>query len=233
MPIFHQHKTIFIHIPKTAGSTVNSVFGLREVFPISRSLLDFDTSVMYGNTDEMELDHMLAIDMRNLLMPKERHIWESYVKFAIVRNPFDRIVSQYHYCKENNDFRVIGNDESYWETFDSFIQRLDQVWKNFQKLPHKEKSHYIPQYDFVYDTNGNLMVNYVLRFENFNADMNEFRRLTNINIDLSKLHQKLMTSRHDHYVRYFKNQKTIDIIQKLYKKDFEAFGYTMRLDPSS
>jgi hypothetical protein len=180
---------------------------------------------MYGNTNALELDHILAIDMQNALSHTERDVWDSYVKFAIVRNPFDRIVSQYHYGKENNDVRVIGDKESYWDTFDDFVKRLDDVWDIMKDLPHKEKSHYIPQYDFVYDTKGNLIVDYVLRFENFHADMKELCRLTNINIDVAKLCQKCMTSSHNHYSRYLRNYKTIEIIQKLYKKDFDAFGY--------
>lgn len=227
MPVFHEHNVIFVHIPKTAGTTINNVFGLRKLFPISRSLLEYDISIMYGNTSEYELDHLTSSDIKKLLYDNSLHnVWDCYVKMAVVRNPFDRLVSQYHYCKENKDFRVIGDNPSNWNTFDDFILRLNQVWKTIDVISHTEKSHYISQYDFLYDNSNNLIVDYVLRFENLTDDMYEFCRLNGTKIPLEKMKEKTMTSTHEHYTHYLTNSETISIIQKLYKKDFTELGYS-------
>src|SRR5438045_929170 len=68
--ISHQHRCIFVHIPKTAGNSVNRVFGI-------------------GWEDHKDLQRFAA--------ELEPAVFGSYFKFAIIRNPWDRILSDYNY----------------------------------------------------------------------------------------------------------------------------------------
>ena len=81
MPISHKHKVIFIHIPKNAGTSVLEALGIQE----------------FGHRKWFEYQYDY---------PNE---WETYLKFAIVRNPFDRFVSNYEYAKM---------EKSYWHDVD-------------------------------------------------------------------------------------------------------------------
>ena len=67
--INHKHKFIFIHINKCGGTSIDKVF----------------SGKFRG--------HKKAFDYKKL-NPKE---FENYFKFTFVRNPWDRVVSFYHY----------------------------------------------------------------------------------------------------------------------------------------
>lgn len=66
--IIHEHKLIFIHIPKCAGRSIADAFGL-------------------------PFDHYTAAYYHQ----QHTELWNEYRKFTIVRNPLDRFVSMYHY----------------------------------------------------------------------------------------------------------------------------------------
>ena len=76
--IINKHKTIFIHIPKNAGTAVETYFG-NSSFRIQPNKHD------------------------NIHEIKKRfyNVYKNYKKFAIIRNPYDRTVSWYFYLKKN------------------------------------------------------------------------------------------------------------------------------------
>src|SRR6187402_3169911 len=73
--ISHKHQCIFVHIPKTAGNSINRVFG-----------------VGWENHKDLARYHAE--------IPRET--FERYFKFAIVRNPWDRLLSDYNYQKKKS-----------------------------------------------------------------------------------------------------------------------------------
>lgn len=72
---------IYLHIPKTGGNSVRKT--LRSC--VGKQFSEyFQTRVPYMHSD--------AMDSKNYVGEK---IWNSYVKFAAVRNPFSRLISWY------------------------------------------------------------------------------------------------------------------------------------------
>src|SRR5215467_9332165 len=71
--IDHSHRFIFVHIPKTAGNSVNRVFG-----------------VSWQNHKDLAR------------YARECEAFETFFKFAIVRNPWDRLLSDYNYQKKKS-----------------------------------------------------------------------------------------------------------------------------------
>jgi len=69
--IDYKHKYIFVHIPRTAGTSIGSFFNIKG-----------------GKTK-----HYNALDIYNQI---GEEIWNSYFKFTFVRNPWDRIVSMWN-----------------------------------------------------------------------------------------------------------------------------------------
>ncbi len=69
--ICHQHKIIFIHIPKCAGRSICHAFNQH---------FDHHTASFY---ETQHTEH-----------------WNQYTKFTTVRNPYQRLVSMYHYIKK-------------------------------------------------------------------------------------------------------------------------------------
>ena len=89
--IFDKYKTIFIHIPRNAGCSV--CHELRE-----------------------EGNHASNFETIAEIRKKSPKAVLSYYKWTIVRNPWDRELSLYHYALDNN----IVKDSSVVATIDKF-----------------------------------------------------------------------------------------------------------------
>lgn len=70
--ISHEYKFIFIHIPRTGGTSIESQF--------------------YYNENLERNKHWTLNDWKNILDPD---IFNSYFKFSFIRNPWDIIISEY------------------------------------------------------------------------------------------------------------------------------------------
>ena len=77
MPVYHQLKLVFIHVPKNAGT----------------SLTDF---LSQANGQEPDAPGHHPWHWYRDHYPNE---WASYLKVAVVRNPYDRFFSCYHYAR--------------------------------------------------------------------------------------------------------------------------------------
>lgn len=98
--ICHKYKFIFVHIPKTAGTSIGNA--LTTVMP----------RFGYGSITPAGTDkHQHVLDLIGLQKS------EDYFKFAFVRNPWDRHVSNYfHQRKKNTSFfkGLIFKDYTIW-----------------------------------------------------------------------------------------------------------------------
>lgn len=190
----HKYKCIFIHIPKTAGTSLG-----RTIFE------DRDPSVSHSDAFYYEV-----------FEPK---LFKEYFKFAFVRNPWDRLVSNYNYFlkRELRDQhkRFIEN----YEDFDSFVNALvePKVVKEFFKLYH-----FRPQYQFICDFKDNLLVDYLGYFETINEDFDQIViRLNRPELKLPHLN----SSKKGLDYRDFYTENTKKVVEELYRKDVELFGY--------
>ena len=152
----HKFKCIYIHIPKSAGQSIHKIFARQLGYYQNKNaplLLNLNNDPRLGPP---ALGHLKASEYVSCgHISKE--LFDSYFKFSFVRNPWARIVSEYKYR---------GHIRKY--DFKSFL---------FKHLPKPEftdaYTHIIPQYDFLYDENGELLVDYVGRFENLQKDFDE------------------------------------------------------------
>ena len=80
MAIFHQYKCIFIHMPRTGGTTIHNALGA-------------------GQPKDHFPWHKFKSD------PEYNEVWDSYLKFATVRNPFDWLISLYNHPHMTNQYR--------------------------------------------------------------------------------------------------------------------------------
>src|SRR5210317_395235 len=87
----HKYKLIYFHIPKCAGVSVRRAIG------IDKSTHPFP---------HKNVSTALAIDVR---YTTNDDIYNSYYKFSIVRNPFERMVSLYSFRKKQGDLYIHAN----------------------------------------------------------------------------------------------------------------------------
>lgn len=183
-------KFIFIHIPKTAGCSIQKWLH-------SSRLPQINTSINWdGNT--IANKHRTAIEYK-----KMRNDYDSFFKFAFVRNPYDRIVSFYnyakYYCKNN-------------ETFEKYIFRL----KNTNGWALKSQSEYIN------NEKGNQIIDFVGKFENLYDDLNIISKHINIKLPKTMFHEN--ASKHKHY-REIYTEETKSVIDTAFAIDIKKFDY--------
>lgn len=231
--ISHNHKAIFIHIPKAAGSTVEDLF-IRDLslsFKNSHSLLIGNS--FNENLGPRQVTHLTAKEFLDFsFISKDLYI--SYFKFAIVRNPYDRLFSIFKYRRFDQIM-----------TFDNFIKiKLEKMLNDT-----KERFFYKPQFEYVYNEN-NLIVDYVGKLESFQKDIKYILEKLNMgHLDIvhknkSKNRKTSLKNKIKLFIKEainepkvisninFKNNKTkvlskgsVQLINEIYDNDFKFFGY--------
>jgi hypothetical protein len=132
--------------------------------------------------------------------------FESFFKFAFVRNPFDRFVS---YCSFMTRFKG------------EFAANPQGVMAHFLNNPPSQHVLFWPQSHFVADAAGKLLTDYVGRVEDMQQSYDEIAG--RIGIPTSRL-EKVNASAHQDYRSYYTPQ-LVDAVAKLYARDLEMFGY--------
>jgi hypothetical protein len=212
MPVSHQHRCIFVHIPKTGGTSIetalNMFHGWREE----------NREAMFGLVQSPELlakgwvtrflQHLSMGELRELLPPA---LTADYLSFAWVRNPWDRMVSTYF----NKDPDMVQQARSQGIdltelSFRDFLERTAEV----------SHVHLLEQTRFVTDERGRIIVDFIGRFETLAAD---FRTLCErLRIQPSLPHRNAST--HGHYRQYY-TAETRAMVAARYGRDIEMFGY--------
>jgi len=146
-------------------------------------------------------DRHLKIHEVAAMFPKE---WAEFFKFAVVRNPYDRVVSCWRYDMENTE-RYRDNQlglEAY------MVDNLDKRWLWTQQL----WTH----------LNGKLAINRVLRFETLGRD---FKNVCDrLKIDKKALPHKHKT-KHGPYQKYY-TDSTRAVLELRCAADLKEWGYT-------
>jgi hypothetical protein len=224
--------TIFIHIPKTGGTTISeSLIYFHRFFGWSfGSEFNRDKdkvllkSYNYGPTQIGHIYYKSLINGNYL----EKKYFKNSFKFCFVRNPYDRIVSLYKYHKINERLNL---------DFDNFIKILYTEFQNGSVPPVglyniKTFNHDSKLYDRkIFGSQYNLMIKWIPkdigfigRFENLNEDVHKLIKILGYN-GKNFIIPKLNFTKEDNYLSYFTNRQTIDYVSEIYKKDIRRFGY--------
>ena len=217
MPIIHSLKTVFIHIPKAGGTSIETIIC---DFPLFKYNM-INKYVWYGNIKNDKLKYELDHSTMAYLKKNCKYYHGSFYSFTIVRNPYSKLVSEYHYCKYQYS-RLIKN----LDTFESFIYELKDKFKDIirdKECNHLYVSHYLPQYYFTHNYKKKQIIDDIFKLENINEDWNIICSKLNIKKDLIKV-EKNSTNHKYNYEDYYDDDLK-NIVYELYKDDFEIFDY--------
>jgi len=89
MPILHNAKIIFVHIPKTGGGTIEKTLGIYG--NDNNGNWEADHSILYGRYKNKFLQHLTISEIKEL----KKKEFDTYRKVSFVRNPYDKIISEY------------------------------------------------------------------------------------------------------------------------------------------
>ena len=204
--ISHPYSCIFIHIPKTGGSSIESVIWSKPRSPADLWMGfvdDFHNKYQTGG-----LQHLLS---RHIKLEVGNDVFDKYYKFTIVRNPWDKAASQYSFMSKREDLR-------------NFIDmKRDTSFKKYLELI-KLKKHiqWEPQVNFLKDADDKLVVDYIGRFEQLSHCANEiFSHLGIAQTNLPHLHKSVRKPYQDYY-----DDESIEMIKEMYNEDINEFGYS-------
>ena len=187
--ISHKHKFIFIHVAKTGGTSIEHV--LNPNVP-----LDLLPTVRGTGNTRFAGKHNTALNFKIRLEGKD--IFDSYFKFAFVRNPWDLEVSLYKWVQLLNGG---GN-----------------AFKEWIKISRKNTMGFTR---WMCDKKGNNLLDFIGKFENLQEDFDIV--CDKIGIPQQQLPHKNKT-KHKHYTEYY-DDETREIVTEKYAKDIEYFGY--------
>jgi len=210
---FNKKNIIFVHVPKTGGGTIENMI-LQHYFQGRDVDIVFERKKIHSLNKTWTQHHTIhdIIKSRGVYRP------EDYYKFAFVRNPWDRAVSEYFYIKNHGGCACRGNIRKIPKSFEDYIlNNFKCSWRN----------HIEEQYNFIYDKYNKQCVDYIGRFEDFTGSVQKIFNILKIydanipNINQSRnLKQKILKP-----YWFFYNNKTRSIIEEIYARDIEAFNY--------
>jgi len=211
--IVHELKCIYIHIPKTAGVSL--------IHAIMSEILGYETTGQIGHLSN-DLKYQFGLrgsqkhkQARNFVpVDISKELWDSYYKFAIVRNPWDRIVSEFHW-RHSLPIRQPSLD------FKEFIEYCEERMKDTtNKANDIYWTHAQTQKSYVADSNNNILLNDIFRFETLSETVNNIGVRLGVSLNL----QKHNASNHKNYRDYY-NSQTKEMVRKIYQEDIEMFDY--------
>ena len=205
MIISHSHRYIFFPIAKTGTHAIRQA--LREHMgeqDLEQVGLFVHRRFPFKETAHIPHGHLGVADIRPAV---GEEVFRGYLKFAFVRNPFDRFVS---YCAFRA--RTTPHFEQAPLAFMKFVLREERP------LGH---IHFLPQHSFLTDAEGRLAMDFIGRTETMQADYDALcARLGFPSRPLDRVN----SSTHRPYQEYY-DEELKGLVGDFYRKDLELFGY--------
>ena len=217
MIISHEHKFIFIHIPRTAGTRISkSLCESMGVRNWQAFIGEPESLIGPGKSGErcvfpskwIGKKHIKADDLKSQL---DDEVWDSYFKFAFVRNPWDRTVSTYLHRRKV----ASGVVRAIWP--ESRLLFNAALIAKYDLLGYSS----VQQKKYVTNKKGSIIVDFIGRFENLEEDFGCICDRIGLKSTLGSKYDK--TSKVSYKKWYNKIGKKV--VQKVNKKDIKKFGY--------
>ena len=200
--ISYEKDFIFIHIPRTGGTSLESALG--------------DMGCVKQGADNFKsifFKHAKASFIKTIMGAK----FENLFKFSIIRNPWDWAVSNYMFNRGLHRPFVAGTKYMVCSTVPSWAQS----WTFKHWLAWWVETFQPSQSSMITGKDGKILVDHIIRFENLNQG---FERLCQrLEIPFRKLPHRKKTNR-NHYRQYYDSQTT-NFIEQHFSEDIERFGY--------
>lgn len=225
MLISHRYRFIYTKTIKTGGTSTESFF--------ERFCLPDGEWTQQHSMDETETiagvighrggnrkaanprwwNHMPAKEIKRLAGDA---VWESYFKFCVIRNPYEKCISAYDHFVIRNRMPL---DTSEFENDHGLTKEQIRFLAYVSKSMPRDRDKYV--------IDGSLCVDDVIHYENLEADIQRICRLLALPCDLSYLPKFKAGLRQDtSTAARLYSQKALDVVERLYAYEISEFGYS-------
>jgi len=183
-----KHNVLFVHIPKNAGTSIIDSLDMH-----STKVKHYPLSVLQSYMDKETFDKS--------------------IKIAVIRNPYERMVSYYRY-RQNKSQDPLNYPFHLWLR----NGKIQYNMLSYDCLPQikwctKEDSVDLPK-----------DIDYILNYEKLDEQWKELCEIEKLNV---KPLQKLNTSGQYDYVKYYKITEDAVLVNNIFKADCQLFGYDL------
>lgn len=239
----------FVHIPKTGGTAIESEAARRGVtwsichfaFPQVAEMISLNETICPKGS----LKHMWPKVQKYHACPwwhippqyfelQAHNPYEGADLFAIVRNPYERVISEYYYVGTHIRQRMsdVVNDPAIFDAdiandlkYVNRMKRGDIARNRSGNAPYfMNAGHWIPQYHFIFERRRRV-VKHVLRFENLTSEFHALMELYDLPMRLPKKQVRVSHTKKLSVLNMTK--ENVLLIEKIYEEDFLEWGYEL------
>lgn len=211
----------FVHIPKTGGDAVS--MASTPIFPYGFGLrANLAMNLMVDKTKQgSNFCYFEQLPPKEITKLYSKKVFEeSYAKrtvFCAVRNPYDRILSEWHNCLEFKNGKCLSCDA---QSMNNFVQTELAAFTKGDYL--RNECQYIPQTDFLQGEGG---CSKLLDFDHLERDFNELMHAHGYNLTLpEKKKEKVLTPCQRSVSTANLTATSRKLIEKVYAQDFKELG---------
>ena len=205
---FSENKTIFVHIPKTGGTSIEMEI-VKKFLKIEKKNLNkfiHDNYTIRGFFKKIEFDTPFGHRHSFISEYNDYFNLNDYESFTILREPFSQVLSLYRQIKDNNRARNVFCTNPSLEDF---------IFGNC-KADLRFFDYYLNQYKFTH-INNELKVNHVFLYERYYEVQDFVEKRFDIQIDKSV---RLMKTTEDNQIL---TQDMKNEIKKCYPETFDLY----------
>ena len=229
MPVSRKYNCLFLHLPKTAGTQLTTVFG--------KDGVQLSLGKVHINTHTVCVQHQTGAQMRSYVGAAA---FDAYFRFAVVRNPFDRMYSEFCWQRQLKKTTITN--------FDDFVDRVYVHFATIQRFNRHEPDappndafnvpglanayyydHLRPQYEYLY-ANGpkckRQWVHKILRFESIADEFDAMSREKGWGLKWPRTSfNNASQTREPDYRAAYTRELTRQRVAEMYADDLKLFGY--------
>jgi len=189
MIISKKAKLLFVHIPRNGGYSILHAMKAK-----------------YPDTKKISWGHARICDAKGVNLKK-------YTTFAVVRNPWERMVSLWSFLSQNKKTYETRKGKR------RSTKELKKIGFSDWLLKYGKRSWYMittdtPQMRWI-TKNEKIVVDHVIRFENLAQELKK--------VDLKKLPMR-HKSKHGDYRKYY-NEESKKFVDEVFEKDIKEWRY--------
>ena len=197
MPICHKNRFIFIHIPRCAGTSIESYFRLQRL----KNLY----GVINSGEQSITLQHLTPLDLRQSGLVDDDTL-QTYFKFTIIRDPFDRLASDYFWQQRHDVHQLFAGI-----SFPEYLQIAAETIENGGYFDGMHMDHFRPMADYCI-SGETLLVDDILLLDDIE---NELKRIEGRIGRVEMPHENRSPNPYQH----LRTQTNLDLVYEYYAMD--------------